>query len=214
MKPSSDRLELQSDLLLSVKPGKKNARSWLFAASLTSLAVSGNMASLRLKFSVLWFLVVLTAHMTEAMGKLKMIGDEAASEFQGNTVMLRSGKTSMADGPEPGDLANPFTVRTLDGEFSYEPGALRGPLIIHAFTNKSGFLECLWSSESSLTSLVQDLPESTQVLFLSLDDSAVSDALWMRDQVQRVAIAHRCPERSHCFQAKCSGSNSNTAMLK
>lgn len=100
----------------------------------------------------------------------------------------------MADGPEPGDAANAFTVPTLDGEFTYEPGTLRGPLIIHAFTNKSGFLECLWSSESSLNSLVEDLPESTQVLFLSLDESAVSDALWMRDQVQRVAML-RCPEK-------------------
>ncbi|XP_070767867.1 uncharacterized protein [Enoplosus armatus] len=112
----------------------------------------------------------------------------AACDSQDNTVSLRSSKASTDAGPEPGDLAAPFTVRTLDGEFSYQPGALRGPLIIHAFTNKSGFLECLWSSESSLTSLVQDLPNSTQVLFLSMDDSAVSDVLWMRDQVQRVAM--------------------------
>lgn len=105
----------------------------------------------------------------------------------------RSSKTSSpepAAGPEPGDLAAAFRVPTLDGEFSYQPGAGRGPLVIHAFTNKSGFLECLWSSESSLSSLVEDLPDSTQVLFLSMDDSAVSDALWMREQLQRVAM-HR-----------------------
>lgn len=95
-----------------------------------------------------------------------------------------------AAGPEPGDPADAFKVPTLDGEFSFQPDALTGPLVIHAFTNKSGFLECLWSSESSLKSLVEDLPNSTQVLFLSLDDSAVSDALWMREQVQRAA-AHR-----------------------
>lgn len=160
------------------------------------------MASLRLKLSALSFLAVLTAHVSEAIGKPKLIGDEAVYEFQGNAVMLRSKKKSMADGPEPGDLADAFTVPTLDGHFSYEPGALRGPLIVHAFTNKSGFLECLWSSESSLNSLVEDLPESTQLLFLSLDDSAVSDALWMRDQVQRVAML-RCAERNHCVPAKC-----------
>lgn len=154
-----------------------------------------NMASSGLKFNMLWLLVVLIAHVAETKGKAKMIGDDAASDFQDNTVMLRSGKTSMADGPEPGDLANAFSVPTLGGEFSYEPGALRGHVIIHAFTNKSGFLECLWSSESSLTSLVEELPESTQVLFLSLDDSAVNDALWMQEQVQRVAFMHRCPER-------------------
>uniref|UniRef100_H3C439 Si:dkey-256h2.1 n=1 Tax=Tetraodon nigroviridis TaxID=99883 RepID=H3C439_TETNG len=89
-----------------------------------------------------------------------------------------------------GTLAEPFTVRTLEGEFSYEPGALRGPLIIHTYTNRSGFLECLWTSEASLRSLVEDLPSSTQLLFLSLDDSALSDVTWMREQVQRVAGAH------------------------
>lgn len=143
---------------------------------------------LRSKCWTLWFLVVVTARVTEAVGKAKLIEDGSACESQDNTVSLRSSKAFTAPGPEPGDLADAFTVRTLDGEFSYQPGALQGPLIIHAFTNKSGFLECLWSSESSLTSLVQDLPDSTQVLFLSLDESAVSDVLWMRDQVQQVAM--------------------------
>ncbi|XP_041798340.1 uncharacterized protein si:dkey-256h2.1 isoform X2 [Chelmon rostratus] len=146
------------------------------------------MAPLRSKFSMLWLLVVLTACATEAAWRPKLIGDEAAFESKENMLSLRSQKSSTAAGPEPGDLAEAFTVRTLDGEFSYQPGALRGPLIIHAFTNKSGFLECLWSSESSLTSLVQDLPDSTQVLFLSMDDSSVTDALWMRDQLHRVAM--------------------------
>ncbi|TKS82579.1 hypothetical protein D9C73_016688 [Collichthys lucidus] len=137
--------------------------------------------------SALLFLVALTAHVTEAAMRSKLSGDESKD----TTVNLRSRKkTSGAAGPEPGDTAAAFTAPTLDGEFSYKPGTLRGPLIIHAFTNKSGFLECMWSSESSLTSLVQDLPDSTQVLFLSLDDSAVSDALWMRDQVHRVAVQH------------------------
>lgn len=113
-------------------------------------------------------------------------------EVLGNTLTLRSDKPSMTDGPEPGDAAGTFTVVTLDGKFCYEPSSHRGPVFVHAFTNKSGFLECLWSSESSLGSLVDELPDSAQVLFLSLDDSAVSDALWMREQVHRVAAAHRC----------------------
>ncbi|XP_035529090.1 LOW QUALITY PROTEIN: uncharacterized protein si:dkey-256h2.1 [Morone saxatilis] len=144
------------------------------------------MASLRSRFSLLWLLVVVT----EAVWRTKLIGDEAACESKDNMISARSVKTSEDTGPEPGDLAAAFTVRTLDGEFSYQPGALRGPLIIHAFTNKSGFLECLWSSESSLSSLVQNLPDSAQVLFLSLDDSAVTDALWMREQLQRAAVQH------------------------
>lgn len=127
-------------------------------------------------------------------------GDQVC-ESPDNTVSLKSRRSRspvVSAGPEPGDVAAAFTVPTLDGEFSYQPGALRGPVVIHAFTNKSGFLECLWSSESSLSSLVQDLPDSTQVLFLSLDDSAVSDALWMREQLQRAAM-HRWPSCCKVF---------------
>ncbi|XP_056237625.1 uncharacterized protein si:dkey-256h2.1 [Seriola aureovittata] len=154
------------------------------------------MAVLRSWSSLLWFLVVVTADVTEAAGRSKQrmkLTDDGGQvcESQDNTVSFRARKGSaprISAGPEPGDVAAAFKVPTLDGEFSYQPGALRGSVVIHAFTNKSGFLECMWSSESSLTSLVQDLPDSTQVLFLSLDDSAVSDALWMRDQLQRAAM--------------------------
>ncbi|KAK9514300.1 hypothetical protein VZT92_027776 [Zoarces viviparus] len=147
------------------------------------------------KPSMLWLLaVVVTARVSEAAaGKPKLIDYGSACESRDNAVSLRSSTASTPDGPEPGDLAAAFSVPTLDGEFSYQPGALQGPLIVHAFSNKSGFLECMWSSESSLISLVEELPNSTQVLFLSLDDSAVSDVLWMREQLQRVAM-HRNKE--------------------
>lgn len=142
--------------------------------------------------SKLWiWILAVTSPLSLAVTKPKLLRDEYFSEAEGNALMSRSKKDFLTDCPEPGDLADAFTVRTLDGEFSYEPGALRGPLIIHTYTNKSGFLECLWTSESSLRSLVEDLPSSTQLLFLSLDDSALSDVTWMREQVQRVASAHR-----------------------
>nr|XP_033495970.1 uncharacterized protein si:dkey-256h2.1 isoform X1 [Epinephelus lanceolatus] len=152
------------------------------------------MVVLRSESSVLWLLVIaVTVHVSGAAGKPKLLDYGASCESEDSAISLRSSKTSSALEPEPGDPADAFTVLTLDGEFSYQPGALRGPLIIHAFSNKSGFLECLWSSESSLSSLVEELPNSTQVLFLSLDDSAFSDALWMKEQVQRVAM-HRNKE--------------------
>lgn len=165
--------------------------SWLVAlAAVTRAATPATMTCLQ-------FLgvAVLTAFVAVAQGKPKLIGDELASDLNGNAVAVRPPKKSLGDGPEPGDVAGSFTVRTLDGEFSYKQGPQQGPLIVHAFTNKSGFLECLWSSESSLSSLVEELPASTQVLFLSLDDSALSDVWWMREQVRRVAAQHRCPAR-------------------
>ncbi|KAK2845044.1 hypothetical protein Q5P01_011703 [Channa striata] len=147
------------------------------------------MAVLRSKSSLLWLLVALTARVTEGAGKprlrMKLIEDE--EQLWGSSGN-RLSTPGVGAGPEPGDQAAAFRVPTLDGEFSYQPGAARGPLVIHAFTNKSGFLECLWSSEPSLSSLIQDLPDSTQVLFVSLDDSALSDALWMREQLQRAAM--------------------------
>ncbi|XP_077950753.1 uncharacterized protein LOC120810644 isoform X2 [Gasterosteus aculeatus] len=147
------------------------------------------MGPLRSKPSLLWLVaVVLTARASKAAAKSKLIDYGSACDSRDNELSLRSSSTPSPDGPEPGDLAEAFSVPTLDGEFSYQPGSARGPLVVHAFSNKSAFLECMWSSESSLISLVEELPNSTHVLFLSLDESAASDALWMREQLQRVAV--------------------------
>ena len=129
----------------------------------------------------LWFVVTL---MTARVS----LGEGSDQDLDQSTVDLSS--ETKPWGVEPGDTAPAFRVPTLDGELIYSPGALPGALIIHAFTHKSGFLECLWNNESSLSALVRDLPDSTQVLFLSLDDSAVDDALWMRRQVHQAALQH------------------------
>ncbi|XP_068997991.1 uncharacterized protein [Embiotoca jacksoni] len=150
------------------------------------------MALLRSHSALLWFLIVVTGHVTEAAERarrrMKLTEDEVwGSRYDHATSVGSWGKFPGA-GPEPGDLAAAFKVPTLDGEFSYQPGAPGGSLVLHAFTNNSAFLECLWSSESSLTSLVQGLPDGSQVLFMSLDDSSVSDVLWMREQLLRAAM--------------------------
>ncbi|KAM4600691.1 uncharacterized protein ACJ7VT_020595 [Polymixia lowei] len=143
------------------------------------------------KAMLVWFLLV-TAHVI-------LLIDATAGLMQqpklteDDTVDLASKSPPEIQGIEPGDAATYFKVTTLDGEFVYPSGGLRGSVIIHAFTNKSAFLECMWSTESSLVDLVQELPDSAQVVFLSFDDSAVSDALWMRDQVHRAAM-HRKKE--------------------
>ncbi|XP_060756366.1 uncharacterized protein si:dkey-256h2.1 [Neoarius graeffei] len=111
------------------------------------------------------------------------------------TVQLR--ERSGLPGFDPGDPAAPFRVQTLNGEFVYPPTETsRSSVIIHAFTNKSGFLECLWSSNSSVSDLLEFLPDSAELLFLSLDDSAAQDVVWMREQIYRVAAAggHRGKE--------------------
>lgn len=137
----------------------------------------------------IWVLVAaVTGSSASAKPKVKLIGDDLDPEPLGQALALRSDQNRIWTGcPEPGDPAEPFTVRTLDGEFSYEPGAQRGPLVVHAFSNRSGFLECVWSSEASVSSLVEQLPPSTHLLLLGLDDSAARDVAWMRERVLQVA---------------------------
>ncbi|XP_028834783.1 uncharacterized protein LOC114789691 [Denticeps clupeoides] len=89
---------------------------------------------------------------------------------------------------EPGDAAPAFRVKLLDGDFAFPPQTgPGGPVVVHAFTNKSAFLEALWCSDQSLADLLETLPDTARVLFLSLDDSAPADAAWMRGQLHRVA---------------------------
>ncbi|TRY56867.1 hypothetical protein DNTS_013957 [Danionella cerebrum] len=107
-----------------------------------------------------------------------------------NTARLNEG----LGGFEPGDPAPGFEVHTLDGQFTYTPqNDSKRVLLVHAFTNKSAFLECLWTTSESLADLLEYLPSNTEVLLLSLDETAVQDALWMREQALSAA-AHRGKE--------------------
>lgn len=134
------------------------------------------MAALRSRTALLGLALVVTAHVTHTAGEPwpRAAHTEREAPFRG----------ARGDGPQPGDAAEAFRVATLDGEFQYEPGGLRGALLVHAFTNKSAFLEALWGSDASVTCLLEALPDSAHVLFLSLDDSAATDALWMRERLQ------------------------------
>ncbi|XP_067865889.1 uncharacterized protein si:dkey-256h2.1 isoform X2 [Heterodontus francisci] len=86
---------------------------------------------------------------------------------------------------EPGMAAPPFTLNTLDGQLSFPPAQEQRPrsYIFQAFTNKSGFLECMWTSGSSIAALVDGLPEHSHVVFLSFDDTAPRDARWIKHRI-------------------------------
>ncbi|RVE63115.1 hypothetical protein OJAV_G00165190 [Oryzias javanicus] len=143
-----------------------------------------------LRSLLLSFAVVITASAGRPRRRVTLNREASPWGSPDDAVSLSKTPTSQP-GPEPGDPADAFTVPTLDGRFSYKPGAQRGAVVIHAFTNKSGFLEALWSSEASLRRLVDGLPRRTRVLFVSLDDSAVTDALWMREQLRRAAVRRK-----------------------
>ncbi|XP_072109517.1 uncharacterized protein [Mobula birostris] len=90
--------------------------------------------------------------------------------------------------PEPGMSAPHFTVDTLDGPLTFPPSQQHSPasLIFHAFTNKSGFLECMWASDSALAPLVHALPNNSHVVFMSFDDNAPRDVGWMKQRIVQV----------------------------
>lgn len=111
-------------------------------------------------------------------------------EHNAGSSGYRGRSTEGLEGFEPGDVAPAFKVQTLNGVFQYSPqNDSRSALIVHAFTNKSAFLECLWTWNESLSDLLKYLPANTEVLLLSLDDTAQQDALWMKEQVY-TAAAH------------------------
>ncbi|XP_051872729.1 uncharacterized protein si:dkey-256h2.1 [Pristis pectinata] len=89
---------------------------------------------------------------------------------------------------EPGMIAPAFTLDTLDGPLSFPPSHQHSPasLIFHAFTNKSGFLECLWASEPALAPLADALPNNSHVVFMSFDDNAPRDVRWMKQRLIQV----------------------------
>nr|XP_005999526.1 PREDICTED: uncharacterized protein LOC102348151 [Latimeria chalumnae] len=88
---------------------------------------------------------------------------------------------------QPGSPALSLRVKTLDGEFVYQAHTARAnfSVLFHAFTNKSGFLECMWSTGSSIRDLVNELPDQTQLVFMSLDETAPDDVKWMKYQIEK-----------------------------
>ncbi|XP_032898127.1 uncharacterized protein LOC116986660 [Amblyraja radiata] len=90
---------------------------------------------------------------------------------------------------EPGMNAPPFTLHTLDGPLSFPLSGQQGPasFILHAFTNKSGFLEAMWASDTALAPLAAtSLPHHTHLVFLSFDEHAPQDVRWMKQRVVQV----------------------------
>ena len=89
----------------------------------------------------------------------------------------------------PSEKAPNFTLPTLQGSIIYkgiknEETNINLPIIFHEFTNHSGFLECLWTKESSLLELIDNSPDNTQYVFLSSSNDALGTAEWMKTQFE------------------------------
>lgn len=86
---------------------------------------------------------------------------------------------------EPGELAPSFSLQTLNGRIAYEKAhkdskTPQHPIIFHAFTNRSAFLEALWSDKHSITGLLWNSPRNTRYVFMSFSENAKEEAQWMK----------------------------------
>ena len=89
----------------------------------------------------------------------------------------------------PEEKAPNFTLPTLKGPIIYKGSNsnetnIRPPIIFHEFTNHSGFLEALWTKETSILELIDNSPENTNYVFLTSANDALSSAEWMKSKFE------------------------------
>jgi len=111
----------------------------------------------------------------------------------------------------PGEKAPNFTLPTLRGPRIYKGINNKGtnihpPIIFHEFTNHSGFLECLWTKDSSLMELIDNSPENTDYVFLSSSTDAVTTAEWMKQRFEDVLEKYYSLALNLSLSVKGSGS--------
>ena len=122
-----------------------------------------------------------------------------------NLEYFRSRKSQIHLGPSaeqlgdfiPGQIVQPFSLLTLDAggnppSYLTYPGPVINhstPILIHGFHSASGFLECLWNCTTSLEELFlirsprNSTDFDTHYIFLSHNDDALNDAIWMINRV-------------------------------
>ncbi|CAK8689568.1 unnamed protein product [Clavelina lepadiformis] len=86
----------------------------------------------------------------------------------------------------PGTKAQEFSVWTLNhGKVSYPSKQLPSdvPIGFHAFTNQSGFLECMWGNAQSLIDFVETSPENVNYVFMTFDSDSMTTITWMQQQI-------------------------------
>lgn len=91
----------------------------------------------------------------------------------------------------PNEIAPNFTLSTLDGPIIYKgaknpASTIHPPIIFHEFTNYSGFLEGLWTKDSSLLELVDNSPDNADYVFMTSEQDANGIASWMKKRFEEI----------------------------
>ncbi|KAI8509901.1 hypothetical protein Bbelb_123290 [Branchiostoma belcheri] len=126
--------------------------------------------------------------------------EEASGPDDSNDVLPSKGRndqqaraTWTAADLEPARPAPPFSLWTLDGILT--DADLKGsPVIFHGYNSHSGFLECLWTSNSSRVSLIDRTPNNTHYVFMTRSENAYRDARWMKGLMEAAAQLSTRPD--------------------
>ena len=101
----------------------------------------------------------------------------------------------------PNETAPNFIMSTVDGPLIYKgPGTskgekgssastgntVKGPMIFHAFSSYSGFLEALWNKDSSILDLIDNSPDNTNYVFLNAEEDPHKTAVWMKSRFESI----------------------------
>lgn len=89
----------------------------------------------------------------------------------------------------PNEKAPNFTLPTLNGPIVYKGVGhkdtnVHPPMIFHEFTNHSGFLECLWTKDSSILELIDNSPDNVKYIFMTSSNDATATAEWMKKRFE------------------------------
>ena len=67
-----------------------------------------------------------------------------------------------------------------------QKGNIKGPMIFHAFSSYSGFLEALWNKDSSILDLIDNSPDNTHYVFLNSEENPHKTAMWMKGRFESI----------------------------
>ena len=125
----------------------------------------------------------------------------------------------------PGQAVSPFSILTIGSEGKLSTLSYPGPVInqstpvlIHGFHPASGFLQCLWNCSSSLEGLfLIRSPRNvtsyyTHYIFLSHNDDAYSDAMWMRNRI--INVGNELLKSGKYVKLKCVDGNNGESVFK
>nr|CAB3262253.1 uncharacterized protein LOC100179023 [Phallusia mammillata] len=156
-------------------------------------------------FVAVLFGLCVTVNATAAFHRTRSTLDDLYS-YPKNQNSL-SGIPPKSNGFTPGSAAQPFSLWTLrNGMVTYPSKDFpKGvPIGFHAFSNKSAFLECMWTNSNSLTDFVETAPLNARYVFMTFEDNAYTVIAWMESVFKSALMKSKLSkEQQDTFRKQC-----------